>query len=99
MTNHTKPNTTFNIPVIAFAIMHVGGLAVIPAIEDLDALRVKKILKKAFGVGSGGSDGGGGKVINSTLSFTFVNSGSYISFIFIYGMTKKVLIRIVVTFI
>jgi hypothetical protein len=60
MTNHTKSNTTFNIAVIAFAIMHVGGLAVVPAIEDGDALKVKKILKKAIGGGSGGSDGGGG---------------------------------------
>lgn len=72
MTNHTKSNITFNIPVIAFAIMHVGGLAVIPAIEDSDGLKVKKILKKAFGVGSGGSDGDGGKVINSTLFFSIL---------------------------
>ncbi len=49
MTNHTKSNTTFNIGVIAFAVMHVSCLAVVPAIEDADALKVKKILKKAFG--------------------------------------------------
>jgi hypothetical protein len=60
MTNHTKPYTTFNIAVIASAIMYVGGLAVVPGIEDADALKVKKILKKVFGGGAGGSDGGGG---------------------------------------